>query len=864
MLYPRNYFTLLSRILSSAILPTLVASVICVSSRAQQPMNLERKVETPIIATPGSAAPGSAADDERKSLLNMGWLAMPPIAIIKAQPDGGAERKVEIKSEEQYEQGNVTVAIGDVQVSDGEVLIFADRITYNNATSDVLAEGNVYLEEQGQRLTGEALEFNYKTRRGVMRNPTAFTSATPDGTMVVIDAVRATKTGVDTYNLANAVLTACQEKAPKWSFTAKRARIRLDHRAKVYNAFFRIKNIPVLWVPYASISISKKDRSSGFLTPRSGSSSIKGRTFHQAYFQTLGRSADLLVRTDIFSQRGVGVGLDFRARPNENSRISFGSFLVRDRLLGPKFKPGCNRAISGDDECRLPNQGGSSFYADAVHYFKNGFVAVADVNITSSPVFRQVFSDNVLNAISPEERSVFYLNKNWRSFSFNAQFGEQSVVVANQGDPFQRASVVKTRQLPSIEFSQRSAKVSEKFPVYFSFGAALDGVQRMETTGTQVDLKTPSIVERLDLSPRLTFPLKSLAGFTLTPSVGVRSTFYSDSLDPVQRQIVKRNLLRNYADLDLDLRAPSLAKVFRHGDGTPWFKHVIEPFVEYRRIKGIDDFNRTPLIDERDMIAETNEVEYGLTNRFFVKRQSSDGSAPQTHELLNLTVSQKYFFDPTFGGALREGQRNQFFPINTLSGFSFAGVERDVSPLNLKARLYPTSTLFTDFRLNYDTRFHSLRDLIVGMGFSKGIFSLTQTWYYTRRIEDDKLPEEQITTFRDDQRPFDPTTFPGNQFDFSASVGNRVRGPYGAFTVSYDFRDQLFNGQPRDRQFINLTTTSGYAWDCCGFEVQHVTFNAGNRKESRFVFAFTLKGIGAFGTQTFGQIMGQFGGQPRP
>src|SRR5262245_12602365 len=835
MLYPRHYFTLLPRTLSSTLLLAIVVSAICVSSPAQQLAPLEKKVES-----------GPGAEEERKSLSNMGWTLAPPKVVIKARPDGG-ERIAEIKAEYQYDQGNVTVAIGRVEVFDGETLIIADRITYNNATSDVLAEGNVFLVEQGQRLTGEVLEFNYKTRRGVMSNPTAFTNTTPDGTTVVIDAFRADKTGEDTYNMEHAVLTACQEKSPKWSFTAKRARVRLDHRAKVYNAFFRVKGVPVLWVPYASISISKKDRSSGFLMPSSGSSSIKGRTLHVGYFQTLGRSADLLVRTDIFSRRGVGVGFDFRARPDENSRISLGSFLVADRLLGPKFIAGCDRATLGD-KCKLPNQGGSSFYADAVQYFKNGFIAVADVNITSSFDFRNVFSDNILYAISPEERSVFYLNKNWRSYSFNAQLGEQSVFVANSSDPFQRASMVKTRQLPSIEFSQRSSKLSEKFPVYFSFGAALDGVQRVETTGSQVDLKSPSIIERLDLSPRLTFPLKSFAGFTLTPSVGARSTFYSDSLDPVQRQFVGQSLLRNYADLDLDLRAPGLAKVFRHGDGTPWFKHVIEPFVEYRRVKGIDDFDRTPLIDERDLIADTNEVEYGLTNRFFVKRKTGDDSAPQTHELLSFTVSQKYFFDPTFGGALQRGQRNQFFPINTLSGFAFEGVERDASPLNFKARLYPTSTLSADVRLNYDTRFHSLRDLIVGMWYGKGIFSFGQTWYYTRRIVDDKLSADQLL--------FDPTTFPGNQFDFSASVGNRAHGPYSAFSISYDFRDQLFNGQPRDRRFIYLTTASGWAWNCCGVEVQHTTFNAGNRNESRFVFAFTLKGIGTFGTQTFNQLTG--------
>jgi LPS-assembly protein len=785
---------------------------------AQQPGTVEKKVENPI----------SVAEEQKKSLRQTNQKQV----TIVAQSSPGKQELVSISAEKQEGQGDVVIASGNVQVSYSDILIIADRATYNNATGDLLAEGDVYFEQQGQRVSGERLEFNYKTRRGTIFNSTAFTNRTPDGTVLVVDADRADKTGADTFNLEDAMLTACQEAVPKWSFTAKRARIRLDHNAKVYNALFRIKNIPILYLPYASISISKKDRSSGFLLPSSGSSSIKGRTAHLAYFQTLGRSADLLVRSDVFTRRGVGLGFDFRARPDENSRIALGSFVVFDRLFGEK----------GED------QGGSSFYADAVQYFKNGFVAVADVNITSSFAFRQVFSDNILTAISPEERSVFYVNKNWRSFSFNALFGEQSAFVAD--------SIVKTRQLPSIELSQRSAKVSDKFPAYFSFDVGLEGVRRSETSGDQFSLKTPSIVQRLDLAPRLTFPLKSFAGFTLTPSVGARSTFYSDSLDPVARQVVGQNLLRNYVDLEVDLRPPALAKVYRHRDGEPWFKHVIEPFVEYRRVAGIDEFDRTIPVDERDLIADTNEIAYGVSNRILVKRAGTDGLPPQTHELLDITLTQKYFFDPAFGGALREfdaagnRRRNQFFPINTLSGFAFGGVRRDSSPLNLRARLRPTPTLFADVRFNYDTRFHGLRDFIVGAGISKGIFSISQSWYYTRRIEVDKFRDP------DDQNRYDPTTFPGNQIDVSAFAGNPARGPYGGFTVSYDLRDRFFTGDPnirRDRVLINLTTSTGWAWDCCSLNVQHVTFNAGIRNENRIIFAFTLKGIGTFGTEKFGQ-----------
>src|SRR5262249_59180419 len=111
-----------------------------------------------------------------------------------------------------------------------------------------------------------------------------------------------------------------------------------------------------------------------------------------------------------------------------------------------------------------------------------------------------------------------------------------------------------------------------------------------------------------------------------------------------------------YGDVDRDLRARGLARIFHHRDGPPWFKHVIEPFVEYRRIAGIDEFDRTLPIDERDLIADTNEIAYGVTNRLFVKRKGTDGSTPQTHELFDLTLTQKYFFDPTFVGAMDERQ----------------------------------------------------------------------------------------------------------------------------------------------------------------------------------------------------------------
>lgn len=797
---------------SRSLIVLLLIILLAEITSAQQPENTERKVQNPI----------GAAQEEAKSLRK---IVPAGINIVTQGTDQQQADDLVLLYDRAEGQGDVTIYVGNVEARYTDIRIFADRLTVNFATKDVTAEGEVYFEQRGQSLVGDRVEFNLKTKRGTIFTASGFTDRTPDGSRIVIDAQRADKTGTDTYILDHAVVTACQERIPKWSFTSKRARIRVNDRATVYNGLFRIKNVPVLFLPYVSVPITKRDRASGFLLPSSGSSNIKGRTLHAGYYQTLGRSADILFRTDIYSKRGIGGGFDFRARTDENSRITFGSFLVIDRLLGPKTDTAGNP---------LPDQGGSSFYVDAVQYFKNGFVAVADVNITSSFAFRQVFAENIQQAISPEERSLVYLNRNWGSFTFNGAFGEQSAFIAN--------GIVKTRLLPSLELVERSTRISDRFPAYFSFDGALDGVRRTESQGLGdvFNFKTPSIVQRLDIGPRITLPLRSLAGFAITPSLGLRSTYYSDSLDPVQSQVASQSLWRNYAELAVDIRPPALAKIFRKRDGTPWLKHIIEPYATYRRIAGIDEFDRTLRIDERDVIAETNEMEYGIANRFFVRRPGPDGSTMQAHEVLDITLTQKYFFDPTFGGALEEGVRNQFFPINTLSGFAFGGVRRTVSPLNLRARYRPNPLVFADVRLNYDTKFHQLRDVVVGGGISRGIFAVSQSWYYTRRIAVDE--------FRND-----PSTLPGNQMDVSAFAGNPARGPYGGFTVVYDLRDRTFSGMERDRRLINLTTTAGWAWDCCSVQVQDITYKVGLRSENRIVFAFTLKGIGTFGTENLGQ-----------
>ena len=249
------------------------------------------------------------------------------------------------------------------------------------------------------------------------------------------------------------------------------------------------------------MSIKQRDRASGFLTPTFGGSGQKAFASN-AYYLTLGRSADVTFRSDVYSKRGVGIGAELRTRANSRSFFNMGFYKVKDRILGPK------------EDAQHPDQGGSSLYVDGVHYFPNGFIAAADVNVTSNLAYRQVFSDSIQQAISPEERSQVFVNKELNEYSFNFLARSQLTFLPNSA----ANTRIRIRSLPSVSIEKRATPLDfiKRIPVYFSFEASADGASRKESVDDLLAFRlevggdpvvSPSIVQRLDYRPRLQLPL---------------------------------------------------------------------------------------------------------------------------------------------------------------------------------------------------------------------------------------------------------------------------------------------------------------------------------------------------------------------
>jgi LPS-assembly protein len=815
----------------------------------------------PVSASPQNQPPEARRNEPaaERVIIGPGTTQTPPLRSEATQTDPPApdSQTAQIESQEQRKEGDTFYADGYVNILYKGARLQADHVVYNQKTGAATAEGNVIYDPQpNQRIAAKRAELNIFTKTGTFFDATGYTDQTSDGGLLEFVAEKVEKTGADTYVLHRAKTTSCCEDAnPFWTITAAKTNVKVNRRITARNAFFRIKGVPVLPLPFVAVPVNKKERQSGFLFPATGGATNLGRIFSNFYYQTLGDSADATFQNDIYTERGVGIGTTFRARLAEDSFIRVGTYSVIDRIFGRRESP------------EAPDQGGTLFFAKAVNRFSNGFVGVADVNFTSSFDFRAVFGNSIEDAFNPESKIILHLSKATSTFAFHSLLENRTTRISIPQANGDTAPVeINIRSSPSLHFDALPMRLGDSL-FYASGEASLAGLRREERTvglPNRLTFETPTIVQRLDAAPRLTALLPEFAGWSVTPSFGLRTTYYSASLDPLTALTPRPPLtqglaaltplgvpfgsrlgtsgdalVRNYADFSLDIRPPALEKIFSNADGTPRFKHVIEPYVTYRRTVGINDFQRILRFDALDILADTNEFEYALVNRILTPSgAAADGETRPAREVLSVTLSQKYFFDPTFGNALTPGQRNQITPILALSGFSYGGISRTLSPLNLKVRVTPQRSFFGDLRLDYDTRLNRVRGVGFSGGYARPKFQLNQSFYFSSQL---RLQNGQL----------EPGTFDGNQTVTSFNLGDQNRGLFGGATFAFDLSRSL-NAATQQLERKGLLFTSfnlGYGFRCASLLVNYSSVNLGVASAGRLTFAIAFRGLGTFGTE---------------
>jgi LPS-assembly protein len=750
----------------------------------------------------------------------------------------------------QENQGSIYKLSGNVKIDDGIYTFHADDATYNSDSGEARAEGHLVLEGGPNHEHIEAARgtYNINSEIGHFENVTGsigvetaknraiFTTSNPFFfTGKIVD-----KKGPDHYVVTDGSVTSCQLPRPKWQFFAHTVVVEAGGNATIYHSIFRIEDIPVFYFPFATHPVQKEPRQSGFLIPNIGRSSTRGNTIGESAFWAINRSMDLLAGAEYFSRRGWAPQGEFRARPNDTSFLDLTFFTVLDRGLNGV------------------NQGGTEAHLNSEGAFAHNIRAVANIDYLSSYVFRLAFSDVFTQAVNSEVKSDAFLSNVTGSLFLNANTRRyQDFQSTTPGD------VITILHAPGIEASSVDRALFNS-PLHGTIDAAADGLYRSEPS-----FSTAPLVGRFDLDPVVSLPMQ-LKGWSLRPELSFRDTIYTQQLVPsggvaltdvgtAISDVINRKALQG----SVEIRPPALDRIFdREILGRKW-KHVIEPRVTYTYVTGIENFAHILRFDERDILSDSNEVEYAVVNRLYAKRTSPgpegcgpegmpalmvgiappSGSVPWQHtqataeppcpkqppvrEIITWEIAQKYFVDPTFGGALVPGKLNVFTSTVDLTGIAFLTDARRLSPLVSRLRVSTGPRNDVEWDLNYDFREGRISTSTALLDQHFGAFTVGVGNAFLN------VPNEVATTGPASSQIF-------NQFRAVLGYGStNKRGFSGAVNLGFDAElNQVQYGSGQ----------MAYNWDCCGVNVEYRRFAlASVRNENQFRFTFALANVGAFG-----------------
>jgi LPS-assembly protein len=714
----------------------------------------------------------------------------------------------DVNSDEQTTEGHIYHLRGRAEIRGTDMVFRADEIDYDEDKGYVAARGHVFYQNYAhyEKIVCDKVEYWVNEERGNFTNPRGYTKNRVDAKPGILTSNnpfyfegKFAERLHDKYILHHGFITGCKLPRPWWTLTGPTFDIVPDEQAIAHRALFKLKNIPIFYFPYYNKSLLREPRQSGFFAPIFGNSTVYGFLFHTGYYWAINRSYDISYRIIDYTARGYDHTVYFRGKPNDRISFDFTFHGVQDR------------GIQYFDT--VQKQGGYNLQGGIRAYLAHGWEIHGTMDYLSSFIFRQAFTQSFNEAIFSETHSTAYITKHWDTFGFT--------VAASRLQNFQDTqpgNYVIIRKMPDVNFDSTDHPLIKGTPLWFSLESSFGLLDR-----SQPAFQTRQFTPRLDASPQITTALQA-GGFHLIPSFTLHNYYSGASVDSNGR-VNGSDLARTSPEVNVELILPSIERIFNRktfmGDK---LKHVIETRAHYRKITGVDNFNSTVRFDALDLLSNDDEIQYSIINRLYSKRGDN------VQEILTWELTQSHYFDPTFGGAIIPGQRNEVLATLDLTPFEFIDRPRHYSPIVSELRVTPKWGLGFSWRADYDP----LRGQIVNSSFS-GDVHFSRTYFSIGH---------NTTAGYDMSYP--PTVANKNLFPKSNQIRGTIgfgdqnrRGWNGLYTASADILQGV-------TQFMAAQAT--YNTDCCGFSFQWRRFTFGTLNDNQYRLAFTIANVGSFGT----------------
>ncbi|MCH8313065.1 MAG: LPS-assembly protein LptD [Nitrospinae bacterium] len=437
--------------------------------------------------------------------------------------------------------------------------------------------------------------------------------------------------------------------------------------------------------------------------------------------------------------------------------------------------------------------GGLFYKVDWRHdqVFKHNTRFKAKLDLESENNFNKTFEDDTNLRTRQNTDSFASLNKSWSNSTLDILVRYRDSTQDGRDDTF--------AQLPQITYQHQRQPIGKSS---FLFN------QETSYTSFLLDLNTDPVVDdqfqvhRFDFHPQISRPIPIAPWLAFTPTLGWRETIYSKGLSPGTSNKRTSSFTRELIDINGALEGPKINKIyFLDGTSNTKINHVIEPRVSYDFIPNIDENDRAKIriIDGIDSIKQTSIITYSLTQRL-LKKSGGQNENAQTREILRFDVSQSFDFN-------KDTQ-----PITSINdGRAFSDVRFDLD-----------SRLYDGLLINLDTTYNIYDGQLQTLNFEVGVKPLKDVSLFAER----RFIREQSTFFL-------------GSIYWAFKKGWQLQA-----STRYDELTETFRE-------IDLSLLYDNPCKCWGFSAdwinRDIITGGTRRKESKFLFTLTLRGIGTEG-----------------
>jgi len=590
---------------------------------------------------------------------------------------------------------DLLIAVGNVEITQGDTRLLADRVEINQDTGEMVAQGRAVFFDGENRLVGSRIDYSLRTGTGVVYDATTFSPP-----FYHLSAERMDRIGPGIYNIHRGVFTTCEADEPPWSFRMGTGTVALEDIAYGQNASFWLADrIPLLpWVPFFAMAL-RRERQSGFLFPEFGQSSQKGFFVKVPYYWAISDSQDLTISVDTFTRRGVGVEGDYRYIMSPQLRGEFSGFFIRESW----------RSAQDREALDIPeNRGYYSFKNDWQITPRMSFKI--DSNLTTDNLVFREYGNSLADRARQRADTNIFLSQRWDTWTLVANVLWYQDLTQPIATELQRTPEIKLQGLrqpiPGMPFMQ--------YEVQSSF--------------TNFYREVGSGGVRLDFHPRTFLPIPVGGFFTITPFAGWRNTFYNERAVAYVFQdtvTVEQDTYdphwRTQGEVGFDLQSRA-SRVYDAGGfyGIAAFQHVIEPRFQLLEIQGWGQ-KANPQYDlDIDRIGRINQITYTITNRLNAKTVDGPDGQPTRWELLRIDLSQIFNMRKAISQTqpLEDLMSSVIFTPNTLFRFR-SNAAYNMYGLGFRSASTDVSAIYHDIVATFGSRY----DAVAGTNFLTGQLS---------------------------------------------------------------------------------------------------------------------------------------------